>query len=507
MENKNDKNIFEKIVLPPFVAAYFSGHDIKSDVYDKIIARMPKDNSPQNKERKEFLYNCLLFFTNSKNKTKIDALKAQMTSDGKDVHPNNFATELFSAYPEMFLDYNKDCFAAVDVLPSFVEAFSKDEDPKIVYDKFLRELPDDDAQTKEKKKILENCLNLFKNAKCREEIDALKIQLTGTGRQVSSEELARAISANFPDVVLSTSKRNFAKIVLVSFFDAYLHQQDTKAVYDRFINRIPTDNSSQNSEKRKILENSLDFFRNIKTKNLLNQQAVADNTPKADNENSLSAHELAETILSEYAEIILGDHKRKYDMSDKYCDNMIVEGSLKLLPPRIDELTSIVHDNIRNVDVNIYHSGTLMYSTAFISNESVEQYTITMPLEDGTKKEYIVYSNIDVDKLDVDRDYNQAVFKELLSKNNLELSNAGGYIGMIDAANTVYKPEINVGEQIDSGYGTYRYRVSQKYHLIFDFELVTAVTMYTREHELGDKPKSGNKQELAKIPKQDDDAR
>lgn len=483
MENKKNTNadiyLFTKIVLPTFVSAYLHGLDVKSAVYDKFIDRMPKDDSSQYKERREVLYNCLHFFTNDKNIAQIEALKEQMISEKKSSY-NSLATEILSKFQKMFLGYNKDCFAALQVLPSFIEAYSKELDVKDVYEKFISELPNEDnAQNREKRQIIENCLNLFKSTKCKKEIDALKLKLAGTGRQVSSEELAEKITSTFPEVVLSTSKRNYAEIVLAAFSNAYINQLDIKTIYDNFRDRITTDNSSQNSEKRKVLENCLNFFRDIKTKNILSQQAFVEQQSESNNQKHPSSEELAEMILSNYSEIILGDHKRKYDMSDKYCEG-IVEAVKKFVPSNADEVPSIIHDDFLNEDITIYRLGSLIYGTQSVGNESIDKYSISIPLGNGMKQEYEVFSHIDIDRLYKNRDYRQAVLRELLSKNNLELSNAGGYIGVIDDPNTHYDTEINVGDQIDDGFGTYRYRVSEKHHLIFETEPLTATMMWSR---------------------------
>lgn len=484
MENKKNTNadiyLFTKIVLPTFVSAYLHDLDVKSAVYDKFVDRMPKDGSSQYKERREVLYNCLYFFTNTKNIAQIEALKGKMVSEGKEFSCNNLSMEILSKFQEMLLGYNKDCFAALKVLPSFIEAYSKGLDVKDVYEKFISELPDEDnSQNREKRQIIENCLNLFKSAKCKEEIDALKLKLAGTGRQVSSEELAEKITSTFPEVVLSTSKRNYAEIVLSSFSNAYINQSDIKTIYDNFRDRISADNSSQNLEKRKVLENCLTFFRDVKTKDLLSQQAFVEQHSENNDKKYPSSEELVEIILLNYPEVILGDNKRKYDMSDKYCEGMgiTIKG---FKPSNIDEVPSLIHDDFINGEIIICRLGKLIYGTQSVSNESIDKYSISLPLENGMKQEYEVFSYIDIDRLYENRDYRQAVLRELLSKNNLELSNSGGYIGVIDEPNTHYDTEINVGDQIDDGFGTYRYRISKVHHLIYEAEPLTATMMWSR---------------------------
>jgi len=69
--------------------------------------------------------------------------------------------------------------------------------------------------------------------------------------------------------------------------------------------------------------------------------------------------------------------------------------------------------------------------------------------------------------------------QELLSENNLEFSNAKGYVG--ELRNTSKSPrQLKVGTELeDDDY--YRYQVSSKYSLEYDGTVIEAINAYNRQ--------------------------
>lgn len=387
---------------------------------------------------------------------------------------------ILSLFPEdIFADYSREYFAEITALPSFAHAYINGLDVNTVYEQLTSEISsDNDSQSFEKKKILTNCLSLFNNDNCLEEINSLRQELAKTGKDISDYSLARAILSNFPEVILSTNRREFAETVLTSFVHARKKESDVETLYNKLRSRVPDDNSSQNTAKNKILENCLELFQNTQAMEKFDEDKLPD-------------EELAKRIMDTFSEKILGDAKRKYDMSDKYSKGMIESKSFRFIPSNVyDEL--YLRDNDSNTKIMICRLGKLTYGTVSVGNESIDKYAISILEEDTVTQKYEVFSYINFDELLKNGSYRQAVLSELLSINNIELSNACGYIGEIDAPNTSYKQQIGIGEEIDTGYGTYRYRVSEKHHLVFGSEPATAVMMWVKSQELNKKKEVEN---------------
>lgn len=475
-----DTNRSARIILSVFIPAYLRGLDVKTEVYDKFVNRMSTDNGPQYEERKKILNNCLYFFTNNNSKKKIENLRQQMVADGKTFSYNTFATEILSTFPDdIFADYIRECYAEITALPSFAHAYINGLDANTVYEQLASEISsDNDYQSLEKKKILANCLSFFNNDNCLGEINSLRQKLAEAGKDISDYSLARAILSNFPEVILSTSRREFAETVLTSFVHARKQESDVGALYKKLRSRVPDDNSSQNIVKGKILENCFALFQNTQAMEKFDEDKLPD-------------EELAKKIMDTFSERILGDAKRKYDMSDKYSKGMIDSKSFRFIPSSVyDEL--YLKDDNSNAKIMLCRLGKLTYGTASIGNESIDKYAVSL-LEDGiVTQSYEVFSDINFDELLKNKEYHQAVLDGLLSINNIELSNACGYIGEIDDPNTSYEQQIGVGEEVDDGYGTYRYRVSEEHHLVFESEPATAVMMWVKSQELNKKEEIKN---------------
>ncbi len=180
-------------------------------------------------------------------------------------------------------------------------------------------------------------------------------------------------------------------------------------------------------------------------------------------ENNLSAMK----VYSQYAEEILGDNKRKYNMSDKFDETLIAyvngdsEGEIKRLVAYQEKIGEV--HTIPNSTITIQPVGKIGYIDMLRAEKYVTKYRVTK--DDSAT--YEVFSNIDISRFD-DEEYCTAVANELLSENNIQLSGTGGYIGTIVDENN------KVGLQTEDG-SHYRYQVSKHHALEFDGEDLSAV--------------------------------
>lgn len=466
-----------KVIISAYLTAYLYDADIKTAVYDRFMDGLSKKNteSPINesedKERKQILRNCLHYFTNPENKAKLDLIKQQSNEVGRESSYNDLITEIM-------------------VLPAFAHAYLNGLDITDVYQKFANDIPNNtNPQTVEKQKLLANCLNLFRNPRCREELDALKQQLniTMTNSELSDIIFAEEISANFPEMIsIVSDRRDFAEIVLPYFVTAYTKDYEIKAVFDKFQKRIPNNNSKASADRRKVLENCLDFFQTAKfrqTSNSINNESTSPIETVDDNGRALSEKEISDKILFNFSDDICGNKKRKYNMSNLYSSTAFKSASLKFR--NINSTRSTKQDDKTKIYSNngdllvIVPIGELTYPCDAFGNESnIHQFAIRFESDDHKEvREAEVFTTIDFDRLDEDNEYFQAFIGEVFSEYNIRLSNACGYIGEL-----VPQHNMQVGEEreeIDS----YSYQTSPKYALVYDYEPLSAVVEYTRRQE------------------------
>lgn len=166
-----------------------------------------------------------------------------------------------------------------------------------------------------------------------------------------------------------------------------------------------------------------------------------------------------------YKEEILGDNKRKYDMTSLVHKWMITpEYSYTknkkpfnfvydiVLQQNNDETTKeVIKDSLASKElkeneqlikrVGISEMGKLIYTLASGEKKFLKNYIIRMN-ENGKTKDYFVFSDISPIMMH-DAEYRRMVIEELLSENNITLSNLNGYIGEI-------KPQINKKEELES---------------------------------------------------------
>lgn len=259
-----------------------------------------------------------------------------------------------------------------------------------------------------------------------------------------------------------------------------------KTLFDGYLKLIHNStnarNKEQNQEKIRILEKCFDLFNNptfferVKTtKEQYNPQIQA----------------LATAITKAVSERILSDRKRQYDMAKLYSEGQINSDSLVFRGVN-DGLSKSASD-ISGTQIQITHTGSLTYATLSVSNESIQKYRIIRQLSESESQEYDVFSYIDLNEFEKNKEYRDAVLNELLSENNIELSNVHGYIGSIVNTSGSNQP-LSVGEESKNIYGFYKYQVSPKYALEFDTQDLSAVVDFSRKQGLSSQQKQNKKE-------------
>ena len=183
-----------------------------------------------------------------------------------------------------------------------------------------------------------------------------------------------------------------------------------------------------------------------------------------------------EEFIEKYQEKILGDNKRKYSMNDLYSDGLVEKDTAKpyskktIFIPAREKIEHSFSDE-SNETVKITFLGTLYFKEWNGTRGSINKYKIQRKNKENDFPEEDVYTDIIMPKME-EPEYRKAVFNELLSYNNIKLSNCGGYIGKIEQAPRNFMDNSESREVQDS-YG-YSYRISDKYILHYDATEVTA---------------------------------
>lgn len=182
-------------------------------------------------------------------------------------------------------------------------------------------------------------------------------------------------------------------------------------------------------------------------------------------------------IALDFADEMLGIPKRKYDMSDMFNPGLIASKKLSNgVNKKLVDVKKLNENDRRRIpyvteygDYIIEETGELVYIDGINLIDGIKQYSITMPNGVNGKIERKIFTNkIDFDALETEKEYSEAFFTELLSANNMDKSNSGGYIGELVKSNGL-KPGV---EKIDEG-GFYTYGIN-KYAISYDAMAVTA---------------------------------
>ena len=278
---------------------------------------------------------------------------------------------------------------------------------------------------------------------------------------------------------MKTFDRNkFLREVISNFINKSTYDS-LKMTYSGYITVLNNNNNNAenrqiNEEKRKILEECLVIF---------SSKEFRDKIKTIREEQRPSSQSIITAVTTVLSEKVLGDKKRTYNMSNRYSKKIITPDSTsytalnvsgKNPEEREKRLPSRTKKDMHGNTIKIQYLGILTYSTASVPNESINKYRITKISANDEISTYEVYSNIDLNKLDVDLDYCDAIMNELLSTNNIELSNAKGYIGQVENT-TFYEKQLQVGQQLNDDYGFYRYQISKNYALFYDSQDLSAV--------------------------------
>lgn len=267
------------------------------------------------------------------------------------------------------------------------------------------------------------------------------------------------------------------------------------------LNKQPLLNNGDNAQKRQILEKCLALFRSSKFKEsvkkekaergILEQDEVTRET-RLDNLEKISRY--SENLTDRLSEIVLGDLKRKYNMADKCTDGMVtnfVPVKYTPLPPPLDttnpskkdwtlrKVTGI--DNFGNL-FTIEELGFLSYkarNSETASTETLKKYRITKCYNNNSKT-FEIFSNINFNDFNENIEYAESVMVGLLSDNNVELSNANGYVGELQ--NISESKRLQLGEELDDS-GHYMCRISDNYSLDYLGDRIEALRKYERQQE------------------------
>lgn len=161
-----------------------------------------------------------------------------------------------------------------------------------------------------------------------------------------------------------------------------------------------------------------------------------------------------------YLEQFLGDNKRSYDMSGLYNEGIIQRTNeypsrkkVKFVP--LSNTMPRKFISSRNREVIITRMGELQYEEWNGVKSGLSAYKIQIEEDDGEFTEYEVFSRINILKME-NMQYQDAVLDELLSVNNIRLSNCGNYIGEIIELNPSDENDLPFTERRDENQYSYR---------------------------------------------------
>lgn len=192
-------------------------------------------------------------------------------------------------------------------------------------------------------------------------------------------------------------------------------------------------------------------------------------------------------FILKYGERILGDNKRKYDMSDKFEPSLIYlqdnEKQKRKIEYQLAKEEKYAYLDEDGKKIMIQKIGKLLFRHWNGIEDQITKYRITRQIGEGITKTYEVFSNINM-ALMHDYEYREVVLEELLSKKNIELSKAGGYIGEIE---TIAKENRELREGNEKTVrGDYYYRTNTNYMLVYYSEAVTAAMLQAMKEKSRD---------------------
>lgn len=246
-----------------------------------------------------------------------------------------------------------------------------------------------------------------------------------------------------------------------------------KTAFEGYIKLLDRDsspaNQKQNIEKKRILHNTFAMFNNPMIKKQI-EDVRAETKPQP--------QVFIRAISKALEERILGDVKRKYNMS-KLTSNFTGSAQKDIsYKPITQEPRDF--ENSKGETISIQLLGRLEYLSAKIAApDYVNKYRVSIPGFNEDMTTYDVFTVIDMNMATDPKhsDYTSAVVDTLLNRNNIELSNANGYIGEITPGSYL---DVNA-EKFDLGF--YTYQISEKQALVFEGEKIGAIKAFTQEHD------------------------
>lgn len=284
------------------------------------------------------------------------------------------------------------------------------------------------------------------------------------------------------------NKRDYLRANIAAFLQSY--SKGLNLVSGK-LNSINNNHSVKNlqleNEKRRILERCLALFRSTKFKALIKKEKdkqgileQEDVRKETREENLRKIADLSQELTDRLSEVILGDLKRKYNMSELATKDMIstvldsngiTRKDITYTPE--NKMSKAITDLFGNT-ISIHHIGRLDYKCDPSSDDYIHAFCISKRLNSEIIMEpRLLFSNIDINMLD-NLDYRNAVANTLLSNNNIELSQADDYIGEIDPPNKKNASMADGQEKFESEFYTYKIPDSN-YALVFDGTKIEAV--------------------------------
>ena len=258
----------------------------------------------------------------------------------------------------------------------------------------------------------------------------------------------------------------------------FIHKETPVSVdraYEQLIGQLSM-NVEPDATKRKILKICRDLF----TKSTFRE--FISNFQKQ----GVHPNQLTSIIVNHISYKVLGRH---FDMSNLCCEGMVsnVTPSSENNSNHTPETIPLEPIEIEDVDGNrilIKYLDTINYQTG-ITEEYIKIYKITRYVGEKQLPHTYVYTELDFPRLspdDKNSEYYRAVANHLLSIENIEHSNANGYIGELVDVSTA-KNGLKVGEErfeteSNDRFSSYTYQISPNEALYFDRIKKEAVKIY-----------------------------
>ena len=226
---------------------------------------------------------------------------------------------------------------------------------------------------------------------------------------------------------------------------------------------------------------------------ILKQDLIKDNESRLENLRKIT--ELSQELANKLAEFVFSDQKRTYNISSILTStghlNKEKDIRFKLEKGALKNLTNILGNSIFIRDIGFLH-----YHVGPVSDEYIYAYLVSKHISEQDGK--VVFSNIDLNKLDENPNYAYAVANTLLTDDNIEFSKADGYIG---------EPSSQGGLKIGTEtYDTanYTYQISSTHALVAQSDRIEAIRTYFRERLNidGDIPEAIKKAYMKKLEKE-----